>query len=76
MGCGDLRFIMNELRNLKESPVWVADVDDEGKSRMSLWVSKENNTWTILQYNQKIGCIIDSGTKNVFSAEFFGGKGV
>lgn len=76
VNCGDTQLIIGELRKVKENPVWVGDVDDNTNSRMSLWISKENNTWTLLQNNDEIACIIDFGNKNVFSSEFFGGKGV
>jgi len=75
VNCGDAKLIINELRKVKESPIWIGDVGDETQSRMSLWVSNENNTWTLLQNNDKIACIIDHGHKNVFSLELFGGKG-
>ena len=76
VNCGDAKLIIGELRKVKENPVWVGDVDDDTQSRMSLWISKENNTWTLLQNNDKIACVIDFGNKNVFSAELISGKGV
>jgi hypothetical protein len=75
VNCGDAKLLINELRKVNENPVWVGDVDDGTKSRMSLWISKENNTWTLLQNNDIIACVIDYGNKNVFSSELFGGKG-
>ena len=73
--CGDPKPMIEALKGAKEAPVWVGDVDDQTQSRMSLWISKENNTWTLVQANERKFCVIDYGTKNLFSAELISGKG-
>lgn len=54
----------------KEQPVWVGA--DES-SKYSLFVNNRTTTWTMIQFNQQIACIIGVGTK---AKMIFSGPGV
>ncbi|NBP57714.1 hypothetical protein EBU71_14510 [bacterium] len=73
VSCGDARAIYAELQRVGENPIWYGNVEDP-KSVMSLWISKDNNTWTMLQSANNIACVIDVGSGNVFSADLVQGK--
>jgi hypothetical protein len=73
VSCGDAKAIFAELQRAGENPVWYGDIEDP-KSVMSLWISKEHNTWTILQSGKTKACVIDVGVGNVFSADLVQGK--
>jgi len=73
ISCGDAKAIFAELQRVGENPVWYGNVENP-QSVMSLWISKENNTWTVLQSGQTKACVIDVGVGNVFSADLVQGK--
>jgi hypothetical protein len=65
--CAKTAEVLNGLRDqYKELPIWVGEDD---KSRYSLFVSKEGS-WTLLQFNKEIACILGVGEK---SREIFQG---
>jgi hypothetical protein len=55
----------------KEVPIWIANVSDK-KSQYSIFVNQKNKTWTIVQFNEKVACIIGTGDSYKFSPEMFG----
>jgi len=61
------------LQRVGEVPVWYGNVE-EPKSILSLWISKENNTFTVLQSVDNIACVIDVGSGNVFNLKILEGK--
>jgi len=73
VSCGDAKAIFAELQRVGEEPVWYGDVENP-QSVMSLWISKEHNTWTLLQNGRTKACVIDVGVGNVFSADLVQGK--
>ena len=49
--------------NYKERPKWLGE--DE-KSRYSLFVNEETGSWTIIQFNDKIACVLGVGESSKF----------
>lgn len=44
--------------SFKESPVWIAKDDT---SSWAIVASQETGTWTLIQFDNNIGCIVGSG---------------
>jgi len=58
--CSDAQFVMNEFtQKWGESPVWVGKTDNG--TNILLLVNREKKTWTILEYNVKIACVLGVG---------------
>jgi hypothetical protein len=46
----------------QEKPVWLgAGTENERLINYSLWVNTSAKTWTIVQFNNKIACILGTG---------------
>jgi hypothetical protein len=46
----------------QEKPVWLgAGTENEPLINYSLWVNTSSKTWTIVQFNNKIACVIGTG---------------
>jgi hypothetical protein len=43
----------------KEVPIWGANI---GSSSLVLTINEKTRTWSILQYDNKVACIIQTGT--------------
>lgn len=60
--CDKLDVIMSALtKDYQEKPFWLGK-DEETKSNYVLMVNSGAGSWTIVQFNEKIACIIGSGT--------------
>ena len=58
--CDKTENVIGSLINgqYKEKPQWIG-VDD--KSRYSLFVNEKTRTWTFIQFNENIACILGVG---------------
>jgi hypothetical protein len=57
--CGSVELILTEISSkYKESAVWIGNKD---RSRYALALNPETNTWSLIEYNDKIACLIDAG---------------
>ena len=60
MKCSNAEFVMNEFsQNWGESPIWVGKTDHG--THITLMVNKTKRTWTIIEYNARIACILGVG---------------
>ena len=60
--CDDTKTLLDTLLNeYKESPVW-AGTDD--KSRYSLLINQETGTWTMIQFDKDITCVLGIGEES------------
>jgi len=58
--CGNAEFVMNHFAdNYGEFPIWVGRTNSN--TYMTLMFNKEKRTWTIVEYEAKIACVIGSG---------------
>jgi hypothetical protein len=60
MKCSNAEFVMNHFATqYNESPIWV------GKSNtgthITLLVNKEKRTWTMVEYDASIACVLGAG---------------
>ena len=58
--CDKVKNVIEYLSgsDIQEQPFW-AGIDK--KSRYLMMVNKETNSWTLIQFNDQIACIIGSG---------------
>jgi hypothetical protein len=59
--CNTTQIILNTLtETFSEKPIWIGEGDD---SRYSLFTNKKGS-WTIIQFNDTIACIIGAGNSS------------
>lgn len=68
--CSDAQTVINYFVNThKESPVWV------GKSvhntHITLMMNKETRSWTMIEYDDKLACVLGAGEEKSSSNEIF-----
>jgi len=57
--CSDLKTVIeNVSSNYQEEPFWSGS---DSLSKFVIMSNKKTGTWTIIQYNDKIACIIGTG---------------
>ena len=68
--CGPLQTIFENLssEDIKENPVWIGK-DQNSPSNYALFVNSKTGTFTIVQFNQEVGCVLGmgAGAKNIGS---------
>lgn len=58
--CFDTKLTIEELRKeWEEIPVWGSVLED--KSKIALFINSKTKSWTILQWNEKVACVIEAG---------------
>lgn len=58
--CSDLKTVFETvITDYQEEPVWRGD--DE-VSKFVMTANKKTGTWTIIQYNDKLACVVGTGT--------------
>ena len=61
MKCADVHFLMQDLtEEYKEKLLWVGKTESDA-SYIAIMQNKENGTWTVIQYDSKIGCVLGVG---------------
>ena len=68
--CSDAQTVINYFVNThKESPVWV------GKSvhntHITLMMNRETRSWTMIEYDDKLACVLGAGEEKSSSNEIF-----
>jgi hypothetical protein len=62
MFCYDTDRLFKLLNSdYKELPLFMGNADDIAESTMSLWVSKNGNSWTIVSTKNDTSCVVGSG---------------
>lgn len=63
MVCDSAQKIIKALvsDDFKEMPIWTGK-SDQDDSKFSMFSNEKTKTWTILQFNDKIACILGTGT--------------
>lgn len=54
----------------KEKPIWMGSEPSVPPSRYSLLVNEQTKTWTLIQFDEKIACVLGTGEA---STEIFTG---
>lgn len=59
--CGDLTQLFKEIGEVKEIPFWAGSDKD---SYYGLFVNEKTREWTLVQFNNEIGCVLGVGGKH------------
>ena len=60
--CGDPKTIIENISDVyKESPYWIGAGSDNTK--YVLMTNSSTKTWTMIQFNDKIACVIGTGSR-------------
>ena len=61
--CADTATLLRGLSSsdYKEKPIWVGVDPDSTVSKYSLFVNDETKTWTLIQFDEKIACVLGTG---------------
>jgi hypothetical protein len=59
--CGDAQWVMNHFTSeYGEKPIWVGK-DANSNSYVTLLINRETKSWTLLQYDGKLACVLSIG---------------
>ena len=58
--CGPTELVLKEIVNFKELPIWGSQLED---SKIAIFANPESETWTIVQWNKDVACVIEAGEK-------------
>ena len=62
IACNWLNLVLENLaEKYQERPVWVGQQDN---TNYSLLVNPKKSTWTLIQFNKEIACVIGSGDQS------------
>lgn len=61
--CVDTATLMRGLSSsdYKEKPIWWGTEPGATVSRYSLFVNEETKSWTLIQFDEKIACVLGTG---------------
>lgn len=61
VACTDTATLLSSISKSKwkELPMWVGR---SSETTVSLFINNETKSWTIVQFNNEIGCILEVGT--------------
>jgi hypothetical protein len=60
--CGKTQFVITALtQNAQEKPVW-AGADSQSGTQTMILQNNKTLTWTVVQYDQDMACVLQSGT--------------
>jgi hypothetical protein len=61
--CAKTEDLMNFItQNFGETMAWVGK-DENNSSFLAIFSNKDTGTWSLIQYDSKIGCYLGSGTQ-------------
>lgn len=68
--CGSVKVIIKALtgKDAEEVPLWVG-LSNTGDTQTAVLVNKETLTWTVIQYDTKMACVLSSGEGYRFKAQ-------
>jgi hypothetical protein len=59
--CGETKFVISALtKTAQEKPIWVG-ADPETKTQTMILQNTKTLTWTVVQYDQNMACVLHSG---------------
>lgn len=60
--CGNTKFMLKSLsgEEIDEHPVWVG-MTEETKTRTVVLINKTTQTWTVVQMDNRVTCVLSSG---------------
>ena len=72
VGCLSTEIMLKGLNDsdYKEKPIWMGIESDAPMSKYSLFVNDDTKTWTLIQFDDTIACVLGTGG---FSTYIFNG---
>jgi hypothetical protein len=72
VGCLSTEIMLKGLSgsDYKEKPIWMGIESDAAMPRYSLFVNDDTRTWTLIQFDDTIACVLGTGG---FSTTIFNG---
>jgi len=73
--CAETETVFRGLisNNYKEKPIWWGIESGTNMSKYSLFVNEQTKTWTLIQFNEKIACVLGAGEN---STKIFNGPNI
>jgi len=69
--CGKTQFVISALtQNAQEKPIW-AGADPQTGTHTMILQNTQTLTWTVVQYDQTMACVLQSGTGFKILADTF-----
>ena len=69
--CGETRFVISALtKTAQEKPIW-AGADPQTGTQTMILQNIQTLTWTVVQYDQTMACVLQSGTGFKILADLF-----
>ena len=69
--CGETRFVITALtKTAQEKPIW-SGTDPATQTQTIVLVNTNTLTWTVVQYDQTMACVLHSGTGFKILADSF-----
>jgi len=60
--CGKTQFVISVLtKNAEENPIW-SGTDPQSGTQTMILQNTQTLTWTVVQYDQDMACVLQSGT--------------
>lgn len=61
--CADTALLLRGLSgsDYKENPIWLGTEPGVTLSRYSLFVNEETKSWTLVQFDEKLACVLGTG---------------
>ena len=56
--CGPTEIVITSVVEFKELPIWGSQLED---SKIALFANAETETWTMIQWNDDVACVIEVG---------------
>jgi hypothetical protein len=68
--CGETKYILANLigEEIQEHPLWVG-TNDTSKTSTMVMVNNNTQTWTVVQFDKKIACVLGVGEGFKFKKE-------
>lgn len=63
MLCNETRIVLSEISKSehKEVPLWIGEVSKEDNIKVAIVANEKTGSWTLLQYNEVVTCIMAVG---------------
>lgn len=61
--CNETKIVLAEIAKseYRELPLWVGETSRQSKTKTAIVANEKTRTWTLIQYNEDVTCIIAIG---------------
>lgn len=73
VNCGKSAWVLDVLnKTAKENSIWIGQ-DSETNTNTVIMINRETLSWTVVQYDKTVACVLTSGEGFKFDTETFSG---